>query len=73
MAEKVKIEKKFYTVLDLYYELGGIVTKTQIYRMINAGEIPSRRIGTKIVIPAVWVHNYVNMPCEYRNNAGAGV
>lgn len=65
MAEKKELEKKFYTVMDFYREMGGIITKTQIYRMIGAGEIPTRRIGTKIVIPAAWVHEYVNMPCEY--------
>lgn len=65
MTEIKTMEKKFFTVMDFYRELGGVVTKTQIYRMINAGEIPSRRIGTKIVIPANWVHEFVNKPCEY--------
>lgn len=65
MNEMKPMEKKFFTVMDFYRALGGIVTKTQIYRMINAGEIPTRRIGMKIVIPADWVYDYINRPCEY--------
>lgn len=72
MSEKEKLEKRFFTVMDFYRELGGVVTKTQIYRMINSGEIPTRRIGTKIVIPANWVREFVDRPCEYsKKYAGA--
>ncbi|MBQ8919089.1 MAG: helix-turn-helix domain-containing protein [Acidaminococcaceae bacterium] len=60
--EKKPMEKKFYTVRDLYCELGGVVTRSQLYRMIEQGEIPTRKIGKKIVIPADWVVSYINMP-----------
>ncbi len=60
---EIKNEKRFYTVTDFYAALGGIVTKSKIYRMIDAGEIPVRRIGKKIVIPADWVNAYISAPC----------
>lgn len=60
------MEKKFFTVQEFCNELGGIITRSQIYRMINAGEIPIRKIGHKIVISASWVKEYVNRPCEYQ-------
>jgi excisionase family DNA binding protein len=58
-------EKRFYTVQEFHDELGGIITRAQIYTMIKEGEIPVRRIGRKIVMPASWVEEYVNRPCEY--------
>lgn len=58
------MEKKFFTVMEFCEELGGIITRSQVYRMINAGEIPVRKIGRKTVIPAAWVQDYINMPCE---------
>lgn len=61
MEEKV-MPKRFYTVKDFHRELGGIISVTQVYRMIEKGEIPVRRIGDKLVIPAAWVDNYINAP-----------
>lgn len=58
------MEKKFFTVMEFCEELGGIITRSQVYRMINAGEIPVRKIGRKTVIPAPWVEEYIHMPCE---------
>lgn len=62
-TNEIKNEKRFYTVTDLYAALGGIVTRSKIYKMIDTGEIPVRRIGKKIVIPADWVNAYINAPC----------
>ena len=61
MEEKV-MPKRFYSVKDFHRELGGIISVTQVYRMIDRGEIPVRKIGDKIVIPADWVQNYLNAP-----------
>ena len=44
--------RRFYTVSQLHDELSDVVSKGQLYRMINRGEIPVRKIGTKIVVPA---------------------
>ena len=61
--EEKQMKKKFYTVKDFYSALGGVVTKSQIYKMINAGIIPTRKIGTKIVLSAEWVEAYLGAPC----------
>ncbi len=58
-----QMKKKFYTVKDFYTALGGVVTKSQIYKMINTGEIPTRKIGRKIVLSAEWVEAYLGTPC----------
>ncbi len=58
-----KKEKLFYTVKEFHALLGGVVTRSQVYKMINAGEIPTRKIGSKIVLPADWVNAYINAPC----------
>ena len=59
-----KNEKKFFTVREFHQAIGGIVTRSQIYRMIQNGEIPVRRIGNKVVLSADWVNNYINIPCS---------
>ena len=46
--------KRFYTVKEFHEELGGVITKSMVYKMIDGGEIPVRKIGSKIVIPAEW-------------------
>lgn len=58
-----KMVKKFYSVDEFYCALGGIVTKSQIYKMIREGEIPTRRIGNKVVLSADWVRSYIDQPC----------
>lgn len=55
-------KKKFYTVKELHLALGGVVTKSQLYKMINAGTIPSRKIGKKIVLSAEWVEAFLGIP-----------
>ena len=61
--EKEKIEKRFYTVKELHAMLGNTVTKSMVYKMIANGEIPTRKIGRKILIPADWVHAFIDAPC----------
>ena len=58
-----KMVKKFYSVDEFHRALGGIVTKSQIYKMIREGEIPTRRIGNKVVLSADWVRSYIDQPC----------
>ncbi len=60
---EIKIEKRFYTVKELHAMLDGVVTKSMIYKMIDGGKIPTRRIGNKIVIPADWIKTFFNEPC----------
>lgn len=53
--------KKFYTVSQLGEYLGkDIVSKGTIYLMIKRGEIPASYIGTKPLIPAWWVDDFIN-------------
>ena len=52
-------KKLFYTVPELHSVLGGIVSKPFLYSMVKKGEIVTRRIGGKIVIPAAWVDRYI--------------
>ena len=65
MDEKTKMKKRFYRVKDFVALLDGVVTKSQVYKMIADGQIPTRRIGRKIVLSADWVDSYLNMPCAY--------
>ena len=64
MNEAVKKKKVFYTVSDFYEAIGGIITKAQIYRMIKAGEIPVRHIGSKVILSADCVENFISAPFE---------
>lgn len=63
LKEEKVLEKRFYSVRDLYEALGGYITKQQIYRMIDNGEIPVRTIGGRIAIDGNWARSYVNAPC----------
>ena len=65
-----KMEKIFYTVKDFHEKLGGVITRSQVYKMIEKGDIPTRKIGSKIVIPASWVDAYVNAPCVVTKRVG---
>ncbi len=60
---EIKFEKRFFTVKEFQLLLDGVVTRSMIYKMITAGEVPIRKIGRKIVIPADWVNAYINAPC----------
>ena len=56
-------EKNFYTVKEFHGLLGGTITRSMVYKMISAGDIPIRYIGSKILIPAGWVNTFINTPC----------
>lgn len=56
-------KKRYFTVNEFRNELGNVISRQQIYRMIDKGEIPSRLIGNKKVIDGDWVRAYVAMPC----------
>ena len=62
-TNEIRIEKRFYTVKEFHALLGGVITKSMIYKMIDDGDIPTRRIGAKIVISADWVNAYISAPC----------
>ena len=59
------MQKRYYTVAQFHEQLGGVITKAQIYNLIKRGEYPSRKIGKKIVLPAEWVDKYIQLPCEF--------
>ena len=61
--QETKNEKRFYTVKEFHGLLGGVITRSMVYKMIDAGDIPVRYIGNKIIIPAGWVDTYINTPC----------
>lgn len=53
-------ERKFYTVSQLIEYFGsGVISRGSIYLMIKRGEIPTVRIGERILIPASWVEQFV--------------
>ena len=52
--------KRFYTVKEFYEEIGHVVTLTQLYRMVKAGEIPTKRIGSKYLILGSWVRDFLD-------------
>lgn len=59
-------KKRFYTVNEFRTELGDVITRGQIYRMISNGDIPIRQIGKKILIDGEWVRSYIATPCICR-------
>lgn len=61
MNESIAI-RRYYTVKEFHAELGGIISKGMVYKMIADGEIPTRKIGRKIAIPAVWVQTFIDTP-----------
>ena len=52
-AERVISMKKFFSVKEVAEILG--VSKSLVYSKICNGQIPSRRIGRRILIPASYV------------------
>ena len=69
MKERNEVKKRFYDVKDFVSLLDGVITRSQVYKMIADGQIPARRIGKKIVLSADWVNAYLNMPCAYIQKA----
>jgi excisionase family DNA binding protein len=53
-------ERKFFTVSQLVDYFGnGVISRGSVYLMIKKGEIPTVRIGERILIPASWVEQFV--------------
>lgn len=53
-------ERKFFTVSQLIEYFGnGVISRGTIYLMIKKGEIPTVRIGERILIPATWVEQFM--------------
>ena len=53
-------ERKFFTVSQLVeYLRQGVISRGTIYLMIKKGDIPTVRIGERILIPASWVEQFV--------------
>lgn len=40
------------------------VSKYAIYRAIERGEIPARKMGTRVLIPRVWLEHYFDDATE---------
>lgn len=54
-------ERKFFTVSQLVEYLGqGVISRGTIYLMVKKGDIPTVRIGERILIPASWVDQFIN-------------
>ncbi len=54
-------ERKFFTVSQLIEYFGnGVISRGTIYLMIKKGEIPTVRIGERILIPAAWVEKFMS-------------
>lgn len=51
--EKPQAEKKFYPVAEAATKLG--VSQITLYRGIESGKIPAKRIGSRVVLPSSFV------------------
>ncbi len=51
--------KNFYTVFE-FQQVVGCISLTAVYASIRAGEIPSRRLASKILIPAAFVNEFLS-------------
>jgi excisionase family DNA binding protein len=49
--------QQFYTVAQTAKSLS--IAKLTVYRRITSGEIPSTRMGRKVLIPAAYIENLV--------------
>ncbi len=56
--------RKFYTVNEVVALIDNTVTKAQVYRMIDRNEIPAKRLGSKILVDARWLNDFINSPCK---------
>lgn len=53
-------ERKFFTVSQLIEYFGnGVISRGTIYLMVKKGEIPTVRIGERILIPVTWVEQFM--------------
>lgn len=63
MEKNENREKRYYTVSEFREEMGNTLTRQYIYKLIDEGQIPIRKIGKKILIDGAWARSYINMPC----------
>ena len=48
--------KNFYDINELYDSVfQKKITKPHLYKLVARGDIPSRKFGARILIPAYWV------------------
>ena len=73
----INVKRQFYTVKELRQHLGGVVTTGTIYKCIRNKEIPAVKFGTKILVPASWVRENIDITwgkdyedCEQENKNG---
>lgn len=53
--------KKFFTVQQFCEYIGSdVFTPAAVYDQVKNGNIPIQQLGSKILIPATWVENFVN-------------
>lgn len=56
------MEKKFYTVDELFELAGGVIAKNTIYKYVRAGKIPAKKFGDKWLIMSSFVDRFMNDP-----------
>ena len=59
MENNVK-PKNLYTVYQFVERLDGTVTTNAIYHLIKTGKIPVIHIGSRKLIPAKWVDEFLS-------------
>lgn len=52
-----KDQKKFYSIQELTKILS--VGRSTLYAAVTAGKIPAKRLGTRILIPASYVNEFI--------------
>ena len=62
--KKENKQRRFYTVDEVCEIIDNTVTRTQIYRMVGRKEIPSKRIGNRILVDAQWVRDFIDAPYD---------
>ena len=66
---EASLTRRFYTVKEFHTELGGIVSKAMVYKMIANGIIPTLKIGRKIAIPVAWAQDYIDQSCILKKSS----
>lgn len=56
--------RQYYRVKDAARVLG--VPPRTLYHLVERGQIPCRRLGTVILLPAAWVEREPTMPAKRR-------
>ena len=53
------MSKNFYSVQEVCDIFGNVMCRGTIYGLVRRGEIPSARIGKKVIVPAYWVDEFL--------------